>query len=107
MLFKCSFLLLAFALASQACVITKKTECATCVYSNMIVMEVLPKDATNDFTEIIFQTSARVYKLPTKNSSKYLKLLLNSKNKNVPVIIKRETENSEIILDVKEIPQLY
>jgi hypothetical protein len=73
------------------------------VTSNMTVLKILPAGKSDSVTRIIFQTSQRIYKLPLKAKPVYLLRLKESLEKHVPVLIKRASEKSDIILSVNKV----
>ena len=58
-----------------------------------------PKDT---FAKVTFFQSQRFFKLPNDASPNYLKLLKESEKNNTPVIVKRVSEESDVILSVEK-----
>jgi hypothetical protein len=71
------------------------------VENAMTVAAIRPANTDETFVKVTFNQSQRFYKLPNDSNPKYLELLKESEKKNIPVIIKRASEQSDIILEVK------
>ncbi|MFI5196575.1 MAG: hypothetical protein ACHQD8_05755 [Chitinophagales bacterium] len=68
----------------------------------MTVAAIRAANPKNTFIEVTFSESQRFYKLPNDADPKYLILLKESEKNNTPVIIKRVSEYSDVILSVSK-----
>ena len=70
------------------------------VTQSMTVAAIRPEQNNETFVRVIFLQSQRFYKLSNDADPKFLKLLNGSLQSHTPVIVKRETEESDVILSV-------
>jgi hypothetical protein len=67
----------------------------------LTVAAIRPAAGEDAYIEVIFNESARFYRLPRNAAPEYLELLRESEKKSMPVLVKRANEYSDIILRVK------
>jgi hypothetical protein len=72
------------------------------VEAGMTVAKVRPANNEETFITIIFQQSARFYKIPKDSNPAFLELLKDSEKNKTEVLIKRADEASDIILGVRK-----
>ncbi len=70
------------------------------VENKMTVAAIRPVDNNETFIKIVFLESARFYKLPKDANPSYLEILKVSEKDRKQVIIKRTSEESDVILEV-------
>ena len=70
------------------------------VTQSMTVAAIRPEQNNETFVRVIFLQSQRFYKLSNDADPKFLKLLNGSLQSHTPVIVKRETQESDVILSV-------
>jgi len=73
------------------------------VVDTMIVMEVNPAEKGATYHEVTFRRSARHYQLSTKANPAYLRLLKESAEKKIPVLVERTDVGADVILSVKRV----
>ena len=95
----CLLGLLFMATSSEAAAVKKKITKHGIVHT-MTVMEVQPPSKGVDTIYVSFRVSQRIYKLPTKSNTRYLKLLKESEKKHTPVKVWRIKEESDVIIEV-------
>jgi len=72
------------------------------VTSSMTVARIRPSGKDQTFISVTFDQSQRFYKLPNSANPAYLELLKASEASHTPVIIKRATQASDVILSVQK-----
>lgn len=70
------------------------------VTDTMTVLKILAIAKQDTVIRVIFLASERIYKLPVKAKSVYLKRLKWSLDKHIPVPVQRAREQSDVILSV-------
>jgi len=103
-LFFCTSSLCQFVTAQN----TKAKDVA--VTNSMIVLKILPERKGDTCVKVIFQTSQRIYRVTVKSktkkgnelASKNILWLIESKDKHIPVLVKRANEKSDLILSVEK-----
>jgi hypothetical protein len=81
---------------------TKHKKKTMVVEYKMTVTRIVPATRTDSFIEITFSESQRFYRLPVKAKPALLTLLKESEANAVPVLVKRASERSDVIIDVKK-----
>ena len=71
------------------------------VEQEMTVAAIRPAQNNETFVRVTFLQSQRFYKLPNDSDPKFMARLKASEQMHIPVVIKRETEQSDIILSVE------
>lgn len=66
----------------------------------MTVAAIRPANPKNTFIEVTFSESQRFYKLPNDADPKFLVLLKASEKDHTPVLVRRASEKSDVILRV-------
>lgn len=96
--------LLFIVLFSQSCAIfkPKKKNGMESVEYALTVAGIRPAGGEDAYIEVFFNESARFYRLPKNATPEYLTLLRMSEKEQVPVMVKRANEYSDIILRVKK-----
>jgi hypothetical protein len=70
------------------------------VFDKLTVMDVLPNESNKNYQMVIFKKSERVFLLSVNAKKVYFNKLINSKETNLPVIIKRLSDTSQVIISV-------
>jgi hypothetical protein len=82
---------------------TKQKKKNKAVQYKMTVARIVPAAPTDSFIEVTFSESQRFYKLPVKAKPALLSLLKQSEAKGTPVLVKRVSEQSDVIIDVQKV----
>ena len=96
---RCMLSLLFLVCTFQSCEATKghKKKGVSTVMTVAAIRSANPNDT---FIRVTFSQSQRFYKLPNDADPAYLSLLKVSEKNNTPVVIKRASEESDVILKV-------
>lgn len=70
------------------------------VVNTMTVLRVGPPEKDVTYISILFRVSQRVYKLPKDANPAYLRLLRESERNHTPVLVRRTSEESDVIFSV-------
>jgi len=86
----------------QSCSGTKAhTTKKSTVADTMTVAAIRPANPNETFVKVTFFQSQRFFKLPNDANPGYLNLLKESEKNNTPLVVKRENQESDVILSVE------
>jgi hypothetical protein len=72
------------------------------VTDTMTVAAIRAANPNETFVKVTFFQSQRFFKLPNDANPDYLNLLKESEKNNTPVVVKRENQESDVLLSVKK-----
>ena len=81
---------------------TEKVTSKMAVEYPLTVAAMNPAFGEDAYIEVTFNESARFYKIPKNAAPEYLRLLKKSKEEQIPVLVKRASESSDMILTVRK-----